>query len=207
MSMVRTAVIFVYCASATWGAGGPSAGEQDRVSPAGLMDALEADIRALPVPPETLVQHAEAVRTALLELEQRAAAAEKASAFAYARMASYTGAMLSREQKKVTTSSRLIEITKRTGRSGEVERYQDRHKMLLATIERMSRHYDQVIEQLAALDPVLVEAGFRAHEEFLIEEGLAEQILVQQKVEEHVRARRSTGVSHLDEWIMELSSL
>lgn len=186
---------------------GASAPPEPGADPAALMDALEAEIRALPAPsPATLRERTDALRAALEQLQARVDDAEQTAAAAYARMASYTGAMLSREQKKVMTSRRLVEITRKTGRTTEVERYQARHQMLLDTIDRISRHYGKMVEELSRMDPARVEAGFRAYETYLIEEGLAEQILVQQAVEKHVRECRASGEPAIEVWKEELGS-
>lgn len=148
-----------------------------------------------------------ALRVAVDEAATEARDARFLAAAAQARLASYTGAYLSRELGKLGPSERLIRMTRTTGRSSEVARYENRHRMLEEAIDRALKEYGLMLGDLCAMEDETVRQGFRAHEERLIEQGLADQIRIQQEVEQHYQAYREAGSPDAARWKEELSGL
>lgn len=147
------------------------------------------------------------IESAYADVTHRLAAAEMDAARARTRMASHTGAILSRELKKVHTSARLVEMTRKTGRSEEVARYQRRHEMLLAAIDQIAVDYQSMIDDLCAMNREHVERGFADCAERLVALEVADQIQVNNLVKAHYEHRcRDPGAS-LEQWRQELEKL
>lgn len=144
---------------------------------------------------------------ALADLRMKVAAAENEAALAFVKMASYTAWLIHTESRKVPASRRLIQITRATGRSEEVERYQQRHEALLANIEAAANQYLLSVSTLARLDDGLVDAGFAQYEAQLVELGLAEQIRLNHLVREQVNEYARNAAADLEQWKRELEQL
>lgn len=144
---------------------------------------------------------------ALVDLRKKVATAENEAALAFVKMASYTAWLIHTESRKVPASRRLIQITRATGRSEEVERYQQRHEALLANIEAAANQYLLSVSTLARLDDGLVDGGFTHYEAQLVELGLAEQIRLNHLVRAHVDEYARNADADLQEWQFELEQL
>jgi chromosome segregation ATPase len=190
-------------------AAGTSLGGEPSIptDPTAILRGLVEQIQALPEPPARLLQDLATLEETVGKLVANLADAQRSEAEAYARMASWTGAILSRELKKVTASARLIEITEQTGRTEEVARYRDRHQRLLDSIADTAAHYASIVRHLGTLNPELVAFGFDQYRKHLIGKELASQLGVHRVVRNQVEQFARSGTADLDAWQTELESL
>lgn len=167
------------------GAGNPAGQARTKLgdlqSISGQLRKQAGEDAALATFQDDLVRLDETAREAAALLEQ----AEVDAAGAWVKMACYTAWIVSRESKKKAASLRLIELTRATGRAGEVERYQARHEMVLDTIQDATERYAAILSELEEFSDPAVEKGFTRHEQDLIKEGLAERIRVLNTVRKH----------------------
>ena len=147
------------------------------------------------------------IESALNEAISQLAMAQQDAALARTRMASHTGAILSRELKKVSTSARLVELTRKTGRTEEVARYERRHELLLATIDEIAVEYQSMIEDLCGMQRDLVDQAFAACASRLVDLQAADRIQVHNLVQRHYQGCLSENVSSIDQWKEELEDL
>lgn len=136
--------------------------------------------------------------------------AELQAAEAWVEMACYAAWVVSRESKKKAASLRLIEITRATGKEGEIERYEARHEMLLATIRDAAHRYADILRELGSLSAAATEHGLSRHAEELRRRELSGRIEVLNKVREHLGEAPATTGSVVDlsaKWQRELEEL
>ena len=178
-----------------------------RLDTEAIIAQLEQRIR---VQPELLADveiDLDQLRTAIRSLEDDVEAARLESARAYARMASYTATILVRELKKVSASARVLAMTRQTGRTEEVERYEGRHESLLESIDHITAQYADLVARLDTMEDAAVKAGFDGYEQFLISDGLADQIKVHQIVIQHLEQFDEATGADLEQWRSDLQSL
>lgn len=144
---------------------------------------------------------------ALADLREGVSATQQEMAMAFVRMASYTAWLVHTESRKVPASRRLIQLTRTTGRTEEVERYEQRHEALLANINAAANQYALALSALARLEGALVDAGFAQYELQLVEMGLVEQIRLNHLVRAHVGEYARIGEADLPKWKHELEQL
>ncbi len=174
--------------------------------PVALLKQISQEIEKLPESPTGLAENLSALQESVEQLESGLLEARQSEATAHARMASWTGAILARELKKVHASSRLIEITEKTGRTEEVARYRERHQRLLDTIADTTAHYESIIRHLGSLDSGLVDAGFKQYQQYLIGKELASQLGLHRVVRSQFEQYRNSRKVDLPAWQEELLS-
>lgn len=148
-----------------------------------------------------------AMTDALASLRNEVNAAQHASCLAFVKMASYTAWLVHIESRKIPASLRLIQMTRASGRTEEVERYEQRHKTLLENIDAAAHQYAVALSELIKLGPALIDDTFRQYETQLVELGLAEQIRLNQIVRTHVENYARGGEPALAQWKEELEEL
>lgn len=147
------------------------------------------------------------VESAYRDATNRLATVGREAAAAQVRMASHTGAILRRELKKVSASSRLVEMTRKTGRREETERYERRHAMLLEAIGKIAEEYQLMVRDLCGTRREWVDQGFAVYEARLVELEVADAIKVNHQVKAHYHAKCDGEGESLDQWKKELEEL
>ena len=155
---------------------------------------------------EGMAEAMKELRAAVVELSAEAEAARQWAAGAQARLASHTGAYLSREVGKLAPSQRLVEMTRSTGRSSEVARYENRHRMLEESIDGAMLEYEAMIRELCTMSDERVQRGFAEYEGMLIDWGMAEQIRIHQVVKRQYEEYRKAGEADREQWKKELGA-
>jgi len=178
-----------------------------QLDPDAIIARLEQRIRQTPDLLADVEVDLERLRTVMQTLEGRVEEARLESARAYARMASYTATVLVRELKKVSASARVLAMTRQTGRTEEVERYEGRHQSLLKSIDRIAAQYADLIAHLSEIEADLVQAGFDEYEQHLVAEGFADQIKVHRIVIRHLDQYDDDAGADLKQWKSDLQSL
>ena len=140
------------------------------------LDRLEAEVRKAPNPSADALAQLGLLKASFGDIGAVLGKAERDSAAAWSRMASFTAWFLSRELRKQPDSEALIASAKATGDADEVEQYQERHARLLANIRDASSQYGLVMQELGKISPAAANLGFDQYEQHLVKLGLAEQI-------------------------------
>lgn len=141
------------------------------------------------------------------QLQQAVNEAEVSAASATVRYASFAAWVVHRESKKVPASRRLIQITKSTGRSEEVDRYEKRHTLLEANINAAMQQYLAAIDSMRLFTQVAIHQALEKTKQELIEQGMVENIQVQQVVAAQVREFLAEDSTKSDEWLQQLKTL
>jgi hypothetical protein len=169
--------------------------------------ALEEQLRKAGALSASSAQQLGDLRDLLERIEQRLAASRERSARAWVKMACYTAWIVSRESGKKPASLRLIQITRATGGTGEVQRYQERHEMLLRNIQDAASRYGAILSELGRLPEEAVARGFDLHEQDLANGGMAEQIKVNHLVRKHWQRYGTENRADPERWVSELEEL
>ena len=140
-------------------------------------------------------------------LQQALHMAETQSADTMVRFALFAAWVVHRESKKVPSSQRLIQITKSTGRTEEIQRYERRHAVLIANIEAATQQYTEAVHSLSLIDRGTAEAALKQVEVDLIEQGMVENIRVCQLVAKHVQQYLDSGQANGVDWKNEFEAL
>lgn len=156
---------------------------------------------------EAIQPAAQQLDEALSLLRQQIGAAQEEATLAFVKLASHTAWLIHTESRKVPASRRLIQMTRTTGRTEEIERYQQRHQVLLANIDAAASQYQLSLSTLVRLDRHLVDRGFAQYEAQLVELGLVEQIRLNHLVREHLDEYARTAEPDLAKWRRELEQL
>ena len=189
---------------------GTASSAADRVSPdeiTAVFHRMETNLSTSTDLPRQAQTDLLFIESAFATLSNRLAAAEMAAARANTRMTSHIGATLCKELKKVHPSSRLIQMTRKSGRAGEIERYQMRHQKLVEMIDRTSAEYQRMIRELCTMQPEHVRAGFEDYETQLVGMELAGQIKINHLVKQHYEECFRTGEAEVETWKKELEQL
>ena len=133
--------------------------------------------------------------------------AEKDSAAAWARMASFTAWFLRNELLKLPASERVLDISRQTGKSADIAIYEKRHANLQANIRDATAQYGVILNELIRLQPETVAAGFQQYEQYLIGLGLVEQIKMNQTAIRQYEEFRESKRLNMDEWVEALKTL
>ena len=168
---------------------------------------MKASLSASTVLPRQIQSDLSFIESAYGSLTNRLASAEMAAARATTRMTSHIGATLCKELKKVHPSLRLIEMTRRSGRAEEIERYQMRHQTLVDMIDRTAVEYQRMIRELCQLQPEQVRTGFEDYQMQLASMNLTEQIKVNHLVKQHYEECCQIGEANVETWKKELGQL
>lgn len=203
----RAQGLAIFLAAAPLVVADATADDSVQMDPEAILARLEQRIRQLPDLPADVEIELDRLRTAVASLEHGAEEARLESARAYARMASYTATILVRELKKVSASARVLAMTRQTGRTEEVERYEGRHNLLLESIDHIAAQYADLVARLDTMRDADVKAGFEDYEQLLISNGLADEIKVQRVVIRHLEQYDAATGADLDKVKTDLQSL
>lgn len=143
----------------------------------------------------------------LQSLQEALHLAETQSADTMVRFALFAAWVVHRESKKVPSSQRLIQLTKSTGRTEEVERYERRHALLMANIDAATQQYTEAVRSMRQIHRETAEAALRQLEADLIEQGMVENIRVCQLVTRHVQQYLDSGQANGADWQKEFEAL
>jgi len=168
---------------------------------------IETNLAAATAVPRQVQEDLADLEANYADMARRLAAAETEAARSYTRVASHIGATLRRELKKVHPSLRLIEITRKTGRTAEIEQYQQRRRVLMEMIDLIASEYERTIRDLCGLRPELVRAGFAEYEQRLVARELPEQIQINHQVRQHYEGCCAAGTADVETWKKELNDL
>lgn len=143
------------------------------------------------------------LRTAMGDVQAMILKAERESAIAWTRMASYYALQLNRNSKKLPLSEKLLEMSKARG-SANVAQLEKRHKDLLANIDELTNQYALSMGELGKVDAEQVRNGFTEFERKIIASGLAEQLRIHKLVEKQYTDYEQNKRLNLDAWIEQL---
>lgn len=170
------------------------------------LERLEQEIAQFPQATEDMRNALGLLRSSFSDVHALIVGAERDSAAAWARMASFNAWFLGSELRKVPHSERSLEISRTIG-SANLEEHERRHENLLANIRDAERQYEIIMGELRKLTDEVIKSGFEAYEKYLIELGLAEQIRINQTVFKHYEEFRETQRLNVGEWSEELGRI
>lgn len=170
------------------------------------LDRLETSVKAMPNASEEMLSSLGLLRAAFNDVESIIYVAERESAAAWARMASYNAYFLHQEAQKVPASERVIEISKTTGNAAQQKVYEERHQNLLNNIRDARSQYGVIMGELGKLQSETVQLGFEKYENYLIELGLTDQIRINQIVIRHYNEYADSKRLNMDQWAEELGA-
>lgn len=157
--------------------------------------------------PEDVITSLGLLKASFGDMQALMLKAEKDSAAAWARMASFTAWFLRNELLKLPASERVLEISRQTGKSADVATYEQRHANLQANIRDATAQYGVILNELIRIQPDTVTAGFQQYEQYLIGLGLVEQIKMNKTAIRHYEEFRESKRLNMDEWVEALKTL